>query len=106
MDSSSNLLPSLNHRRHHPLRLFPLREVSAIEAWVHTHRGSNPEDTNTLNTEEATLCLERYKTKATELNGPDFDWMNSPVDSRALYECSCGRPHGKWATFNGMVDDI
>lgn len=81
------------------------REVSAIEAWVHTHRGSNPEDTNTLNTEEATLCLERYKTKATELNGPNFDWMNSPVDSRALYECSCGRPHGKWETFNGMVDD-
>jgi hypothetical protein len=31
--------------------------------------------------------------------------MNSPVDSRALYECSCRRPHGKWATFNGMVDD-
>lgn len=39
------------------------------------------------------------------MNGPDFDWMNSPVDSRALYECSCGTPHGKWATFNGMVDD-
>jgi hypothetical protein len=40
-----------------------------------------------------------------ELNGPDFDWLNSPVDVRALYECSCGRPHGKWAIFNGIVDD-
>ena len=40
-----------------------------------------------------------------ELNGPDFDWLHSPVDVRALYECSCGRPHGKWATFNGMVND-
>jgi hypothetical protein len=40
-----------------------------------------------------------------ELNGLDFDWLNSPVDVRALYECSCGRPHGKWAIFNGIVDD-
>ncbi|CAN6172484.1 unnamed protein product [Urochloa humidicola] len=33
------------------------REVSEVEAWVHTHRGSNLEDVNTLNTEEATVCL-------------------------------------------------
>ena len=43
--------------------------------------------------------------KAMELNGPEFDWLHSPVDARALYACSCGRPHGKWAIFNGMVDD-
>ncbi|CAD6266046.1 unnamed protein product [Miscanthus lutarioriparius] len=81
------------------------RQVCEIEAWVHTHRGSNPEDITSLNTEEATACLEKYKAKAMELNGPDFDWLHSPVDVRALYECSCGRPHGKWATFNGMVND-
>jgi hypothetical protein len=40
-----------------------------------------------------------------ELNGPDFDWLNSLVDVRALYECSCVGPHGKWAIFNGIVDD-
>lgn len=28
------------------------------------------------------------------------------MDVRALYGCSCGRQHGKWATFNGSVDDI
>jgi hypothetical protein len=33
------------------------REVTDIEAWVHTHRGSNPEDNTSLNTEEATTCL-------------------------------------------------
>jgi hypothetical protein len=48
---------------------------------------------------------ERYKSTALELNGPDFDWLNSPVDVRALYECSCGQPHGKWAIFNGIVND-
>jgi hypothetical protein len=32
---------------------------------------------------------ERYKSKALELSEPDFDWLNSPVDVRALYECSC-----------------
>jgi len=51
------------------------------------------------------MWQEKYKAKAMELNGPDFDWLHSPVDVRALYECSCGRPHGKWATFNGMVND-
>lgn len=51
------------------------------------------------------MWQEKYKAKAIELNGPDFDWLHSPVDVRALYECSCGRPHGKWATFNGMVND-
>jgi hypothetical protein len=51
------------------------------------------------------MWQEKYKAKAIELNGPDFDWLHSPVDARALYECSCGRPHGKWATFNGMVND-
>ncbi|XP_062206347.1 uncharacterized protein LOC133908371 [Phragmites australis] len=81
------------------------REVSQIEAWVYTHRGLNPQDPSSLNTEQATACLERYKTKAIELNGLEFDWLHSPVDARALYQCSCGRPHGKWATFNGMVDD-
>jgi hypothetical protein len=39
------------------------------------------------------------------LNGPDFDWLHSPVDARALYRCSSGRPHGKWAIFNGVVND-
>ena len=33
------------------------RPISDIEAWVHTHRGSNPEDITSLNTEEATTCL-------------------------------------------------
>ena len=51
------------------------------------------------------LTQEKYKVKAIELNGPDFDWLYSLVDARALYECSCGRPHGKWATFNGMIND-
>lgn len=27
------------------------------------------------------------------------------MDARALYDCSYGRPHGKWATFNGIIDD-
>jgi hypothetical protein len=40
-----------------------------------------------------------------ELNGPDFDWLHSPVDTRALYQCSCGRRHGKWALFNGVIND-
>lgn len=31
--------------------------------------------------------------------------MNPPVDARALYECPCCRQHGKWAIFNGVVDD-
>jgi hypothetical protein len=35
--------------------------------------------------------------KAVELNGPHFDWLHSPVDTRALYQCSCGRRRGKWA---------
>jgi hypothetical protein len=34
---------------------------------------------------------ERCKAKALELNGPDFNWVNSLVDVRALYECSCDR---------------
>jgi hypothetical protein len=49
---------------------------------------------------------ERYKAKALELNGPYFNWLNSPVDIRALYECSCGCRHGKWSIFNGIIDDI
>jgi hypothetical protein len=48
---------------------------------------------------------DKYKAKAIELNGPNFDWLHSPVDARALYKCSCGHPHGKWATFNGMIND-
>jgi len=51
------------------------------------------------------MVQDKYKAKAIELNGQDFDWLHSPVDARALYECSCGRPHGKWATFNGMIND-
>ena len=51
------------------------------------------------------LLKERYKAKALELNGPDFNWLTSLVDVRALYECSCGRRHGKWPIFNGVIDD-
>jgi hypothetical protein len=32
--------------------------------------------------------------------------LNSSVDVRDLYECSCGRRHGKWPIFNGIIDDI
>ena len=114
------------------------RDLSEVEAWVHTHRGPNPEDMTSLNTEEATKCLvcprcsslhcfhlllfciilyfanshnkflygqETYKATVIELNGPEFDWLHSPLDVRALYQCSCGRQHGKWATFNGTVND-
>ncbi|RLM86565.1 hypothetical protein C2845_PM04G24650 [Panicum miliaceum] len=81
------------------------RDVSEVEAWVHSHKGSNPEDHTSLNTEEATACLERYREKALELNGPEFDCLHSPVDVRALYQCSCGRPHDKWTIFNGIVND-
>ena len=48
---------------------------------------------------------DKYKANAIELNGPDFDWLYSPVDARALYECACGCPHGKWAIFNGIIND-
>ena len=48
---------------------------------------------------------ETYKATVIELNGPEFDWIHSPLDVRALYQCSCGRQHGKWATFNGTVND-
>ena len=51
------------------------------------------------------MAQENYKTKAMELNGPDFDWLHSPVDVRALYHCSCIRRHGKWAIFNRIVND-
>ncbi|PAN34687.1 hypothetical protein PAHAL_6G142900 [Panicum hallii] len=51
------------------------------------------------------LIEERYKEKALELNGPEFDWLHSPVDVKALYQCSCGRPHSKWTIFNGIVND-
>jgi hypothetical protein len=27
------------------------------------------------------------------------------VDVKALYQCSCGRPHSKWTIFNGIVND-
>jgi len=27
------------------------------------------------------------------------------VDCRAVYQCSCGRAHGKWATFNWTIND-
>jgi hypothetical protein len=40
-----------------------------------------------------------------ELNGPQFDWLNSPIDVKVLYECSCNRLHGKWTIFNGIIDD-
>ncbi|RLN22900.1 hypothetical protein C2845_PM07G12990 [Panicum miliaceum] len=57
-----------------------------------------------LNTEEATTCL-KYISKSIELNGPNFDWLHSPVDFRAIYQCSCGGAHGKWATFNGTINE-
>ncbi|TVU41514.1 hypothetical protein EJB05_15041, partial [Eragrostis curvula] len=33
------------------------RDVSEVEAWIYSHRGPNPEDLDSLNTEEATACL-------------------------------------------------
>ena len=51
------------------------------------------------------MAQENYKTKAMELNGPDFDWLHSPVDVRALYHCSCIGRHGKLAIFNRIVND-
>lgn len=54
------------------------------------------------------LCFtgqERYKAEVIDLNGPEFDWLHSPIDVRALYACSCGQRHGKWAIFNGVIDD-
>lgn len=49
--------------------------------------------------------MEKYISKAIELNGPNFDWLHSPVDFRAVYQSSCGRAHGKWVTFNGTIND-
>ena len=33
------------------------RQITDVGAWIHIHRGTNPEDITSLNTEEATTCL-------------------------------------------------
>lgn len=32
--------------------------------------------------------------------------MKNDVSSKALYDCSNGKPHGTWSLFNGIVNDI
>lgn len=36
---------------------------------------------------------EKYKVKGIEMNEPDFDWLHSPVEVRALYHCNCRLKH-------------
>uniref|UniRef100_A0A0E0KDV3 Uncharacterized protein n=1 Tax=Oryza punctata TaxID=4537 RepID=A0A0E0KDV3_ORYPU len=81
------------------------RDVTEVEAWVHTHKGENPNNPNMLNTQEATECLGRYKSKFSERNGDRSDPISSPVDSLALYESNSRKPHGKWPLFNGVVNN-
>lgn len=81
-------------------------EVNQIQAWVHTHRGVDKSTPLILNTAEATKCLALYTEKAKELNGQDYDILKNDVSSKALYDCSNGKPHGTWSLFNGIVNDI
>uniref|UniRef100_A0A8R7V154 Uncharacterized protein n=1 Tax=Triticum urartu TaxID=4572 RepID=A0A8R7V154_TRIUA len=81
-------------------------DVNQIQAWVHTHRGLDKSKPLILNTPEATKCLALYTEKAKELNGEDYDILKNDVSSKALYDCSNGKPHGTWSLFNGIVNDI
>uniref|UniRef100_A0ACD5XHJ7 Uncharacterized protein n=1 Tax=Avena sativa TaxID=4498 RepID=A0ACD5XHJ7_AVESA len=81
------------------------REVSKIEAWMHTHRGADPNKPDVLNSVEASKCLDLYKQKVANVHGKDYDWLHSPIVPQALYEAGKGKPHGKWSLFNGVVDD-
>ncbi|KAI4998639.1 hypothetical protein ZWY2020_053981 [Hordeum vulgare] len=47
-----------------------------------------------------------YTEKAKELNGEDYDILKNDVCSKALYDCSNGKPHHTWSLFNGIVNDI
>lgn len=73
---------------------------------MHTHRGVDKSTPLILNTAEATKCLALYTEKAKELNGQDYDILKNDVSSKALYDCSNGKPHGTWSLFNGIVNDI
>ncbi|KAM0860518.1 hypothetical protein ACQ4PT_046499 [Festuca glaucescens] len=81
------------------------QKVNQIQAWVHTHRGTDENNPLTLNTPEATKCLIRYTQRAKQFNGEGYDLNKDVVCSKALYACSKGKPHGRWAMFNGMVND-
>ncbi|XP_015689722.2 uncharacterized protein LOC107303725 isoform X1 [Oryza brachyantha] len=81
------------------------RDISKIEAWVYTHRGADPNNPDELNTEEATECLKDYRTNVARLRGKGYNWKNNPVDPQALYNCSARKGHGRWATFNGLIND-
>uniref|UniRef100_A0ACD5UIW8 Uncharacterized protein n=1 Tax=Avena sativa TaxID=4498 RepID=A0ACD5UIW8_AVESA len=81
------------------------REVSKIEAWMHTHRGADPNKPDVLNSVEASKCLDLYKQKVANVHGKDYDWLHSPIVPQALYEAGKGKLHGKWSLFNGVVDD-
>uniref|UniRef100_A0ACD5YDI0 Uncharacterized protein n=1 Tax=Avena sativa TaxID=4498 RepID=A0ACD5YDI0_AVESA len=81
------------------------REVSKIEAWMHTHRGADPNKPDVLNSVEASKCLDLYKQNVGNVHGKDYDWLHFPIVPQALYEAGKGKPHGKWSLFNGVVDD-
>ncbi|XBH84229.1 hypothetical protein VPH35_072466 [Triticum aestivum] len=74
--------------------------ISQKMAWVHTHRGVDRSTPLILNTPKSTKCF------AKELNEHDYDILKNYVSSKALYDCSKGKPRGTWSLFNGIVNDI
>ncbi|KQK06214.1 uncharacterized protein LOC112270886 isoform X2 [Brachypodium distachyon] len=80
------------------------RDVTPIEAYLYGHRNKDSSNPSNSCDDPALQRLEAYKEAVLEIHGPDYDWINSSIDSEAVYKVCRGKPHGRWLIFNGLVN--
>ncbi|WVZ88270.1 hypothetical protein U9M48_034807 [Paspalum notatum var. saurae] len=84
--------------RTHRIRLG----VMDIDEWLNA-RGPDPSQPEILCTPLATDRLE-YGKVMERRHGEGFNWRQAPINAQAVYDNDGGKTHGRYSTFNGMID--
>ncbi|WVZ49919.1 hypothetical protein U9M48_001234 [Paspalum notatum var. saurae] len=77
---------------------------SFMSVYLRGHRGPDQNNADVLCSQAAKEKLEAYGQQMVKRHGEDVDWMQEPLDVKALYHSGQGRRHGRYAFGTGVVD--
>lgn len=87
-------------------RPFGVLEGYAIHAGASRAEVANIEnkDMPEITNPRAQEYMEQYRDGMIEKNGEDVDWLHGEFDSQVTYDCTGGKPHGRFAIADGAFD--
>ncbi|KAF0901440.1 hypothetical protein E2562_000321 [Oryza meyeriana var. granulata] len=87
-------------------RTFEVLEGYAVHAGASREEVANFENTDVPQVSNpcAQEHLEQYRDAMIERDGLDVDWFHGTFDPQMMYDCTGGKPHGRFAMADGAFD--